>query len=163
MNVSPGLFHSFSSVNAATPVSMVLPNTASTGKTLEELRATGLLTVPISAMPEFLYGGTSNTLAKGSTDLPHEVTDFTARDGQIYVYSLWARKGKLSKGEISGSVYYASNHLVLNVAPKKINLWVSPTRVAFSFSPTSLPPGVYRIDLNWDGTPSWRTFIRVTD
>jgi len=163
MNVSPGLFNSFSSANAATPISMMPTSIATPGKTLEEMRTAGLLTVPITAMPEFLYGGTSNTLAKNSTDLPHGVSDFTAHDQQIYVYSLWARKGKLSKGEVSGSVYDSSNHLVVNVPPKKIGLLVSPVRVAFSFSPASLPPGVYRIDLNWDGTPSWRTFVRITD
>lgn len=163
MNVSPGLFHSFSSAAAATPVSMVPATVADAPKSLDELRATGVLSAPISAMPEFLYGGTSNSLAKGATDLPHEVSDFTTHDAQVYVYSLWARKGKQSKGEVSGSVYDAMNRLLVNVASKKINLSVSPTRVAFSFSPAAMPSGIYRVDLNWDGKPAWRTFVRITD
>jgi hypothetical protein len=36
-------------------------------------------------------------------------------------------------------------------------------RLAISFSPAALQPGVYRVDLNWDGHPAWRMFIRVTD
>ena len=36
-----------------------------------------------------------------------------------------------------------------------------PDRNAFRFVPGPLSPGVYRIDLCWDGQAVWRTFIKV--
>jgi hypothetical protein len=164
MNVSSGVFNSFNTTNAAVPIS-VLADVSKVGpQTLADLRNEGMLTSPVNTMSEFLYGSTSSTLSKYATDpLPPTVSDFTPHDSQVYVYSLWVRRGKLSKGEISGSVYDATNHLLVRVPPKKITLRDSPTRVAFSFSPAPLPPGIYRVDLNWDGKPAWRTFVRIMD
>ena len=164
MSVSPALFNSFGSGNGAIPISIIPTSAPTEGKTLDQLRTDGLLTIPVYTMPEFLYGGTSNNIPKSAGDpLPREMSDFTARDAQIFVYSLWARRGKLSKGEVSGSVYDATNHLLVRVPPKKITLVETPLRVAFSFSPAPMPPGIYRVDLNWDGKPAWRTFVRITD
>jgi len=115
-------------------------------------------------MPEFQYGGATNDLPKGpSTTLPRDMSDFSTRDTQIYVYTLWTRKGKLSKGEVSAIVYDAANHVKIQVAPKKVGLGELPVRLAFGFSPAQLPPGVYRVDVLWDGQPAWRTFVRLTN
>jgi len=38
-----------------------------------------------------------------------------------------------------------------------------PTRISFAFSPSPLQVGIYRIDLLWDGRPTWRTFIRISE
>jgi hypothetical protein len=114
-------------------------------------------------MPEFVYGGTITDLPKRASDpLPHDMSDFSTKDAQISVYSLWVRKGKLSKGELSASIYDPLNRLRIKAIPKKVTLGDVPIRIAFSFSPSSLQPGVYRVDVSWDGHPAWRTFIRIT-
>jgi hypothetical protein len=76
---------------------------------------------------------------------------------------LWVRKAKKSKGEISANVYDVLNRVRVKVEPKKVALGDIPVRVAFTFAPTALQPGVYRIDVNWDDRPVWRTFVRITD
>lgn len=111
-----------------------------------------------------MYGGTSADLPKRTSDaLPREVSDFSSHDSQVCVSTLWTRKAKRSKGEISASVYDVLNRLRVKVEPRKVTLAEVPVRVAFTFAPTSLQPGVYRIDVNWDGQPAWRTFVRITD
>ena len=163
MSVSPSLWNSFSAENAATPVSEV-PTNFGAPKLLEALRMEGVLTTPVAPMPEFMYGGATTDIPKRASDtMTRDVSDFSARDSQVWIYSFWVRKGKNSKGEISASVYDPMNRLRFAVPPKKTSLPDTPVRVAFSFSPAPLEPGVYRVDLNWDGRPVWRTFIRIIE
>jgi hypothetical protein len=163
MNLSPALWNSFSAENAATPLSEIPDNLPGSGKTLDALRSDGTLTAPITPMPEFVYAGTVTDLPKRASDpLPHDMSDFSTKDAQIWVYSLWVRKGKLSKGELSASIYDPQNRLRIKGVPKKVTLADLPIRIAFSFSPAVLQPGVYRVDVSWDGHPAWRTFIRIT-
>ena len=164
MNVSAGLFNSFSAENAATPLMPVFDRLEGDGKTLDALAKDGTLTIPIVAQPEFMYGATTADLPRRASDpLPKEISDFSARDPQICVSTMWIRKGKRSKGMMSARVYDAMNRLRVNVEPKKVTMGEIPMRVAFTFAPTSLAPGVYRVDVNWDDQPAWRTFFRITD
>lgn len=164
MSVSPALWNSFSAENAATPVSEIPESLSGSGKLLEALRTDGVLTTAVTPMPEFMYGGSTTDMPKSASDpMPRDVSDFSTRDPQIWIYALWVRKGKTSKGQISASVYDPMNRLRFAVAPKKASLPATPVRMAFNFSPAALEPGVYRVDLNWDGRPVWRTFIRITE
>jgi len=164
INLSPALFNSFSAENAATPIPAVFDKVQGDGKTLADLSKEGILTVPLAPMPEFMYGGTSADLPKRASDpLPREVSDFSSHDPQICVSTLWMRRAKLSKGQVSANVYDVLNHLRVKVEPKKVTLVEAPLRTAFTFAPSSLQPGVYRIDVNWDDQPVWRTFVHITD
>lgn len=164
MNLSTALFNSFSAENAATPISLLLDNFTADSKTLAALAKDGTLTVPVTPIPEFMYGGTSADLPKRASDaLPREVSDFSTHDQQICVSTLWMRKAKRGKGQVSANVFDVLNHLRVNVEPKKVTLIDTPLRVAFTFAPSSLKPGVYRIDVNWDDQPVWRTFVEITD
>lgn len=164
MSLSPALWNSFSAENAATPISEVTAPVPNQSKTLEALSKEGILSSGITPMPEFMYGGTTTELPKRMNDpMPREISDFSVRDPQISIHSPWVRKAKLSKGELSTSVYDPSNRLRVTAGPKKVTLQQTPTRISFSFSPASLQPGVYRVDLNWDGRTAWRTFIRITE
>jgi hypothetical protein len=60
-------------------------------------------------------------------------------------------------------MYDSANRLHIDMPPKKISLVDVPQRYAFSFSPKTLQPGIYRIDLLWNGRPAWRTFIRIAE
>ena len=164
LSVSPALWNSVSAENAVTPVSEIPRDLMGSGKTLDALASEGILSAPITPMREFLYGGASNELPKRASDpMPRDMSDFSTRDPQVWIISLWARKGKLAKGELSAKVYDPLNRSRVVVAAKKVTLQDMPVRIGFSFSPTSLQPGIYRIDLNWDGRPVWRTFIRITE
>jgi hypothetical protein len=48
-------------------------------------------------------------------------------------------------------------------ATKKVSLSDVPLRFSFNFAPAPLTPGVYRIDVLWNGQSAWRTFIRISD
>jgi hypothetical protein len=163
MSLSPALWNTFNIQNAATPISEVREPSASPKK-FEALLRDGTLTVPVTPMPEFFYGGVTNALPKHASDgLPRDLSDFSTRDTQIWVFALFSRKGKLSKGEVSVNVYDPLNRLRVSGPSKKVSLPEQPERISFSFSPASLTPGFYRVDLNWDGRPVWRTFVRITD
>jgi hypothetical protein len=95
--------------------------------------------------------------------MPNDVSEFSIRDQQVWVYSLWAQKGKLSKGSVAAKIYDEQNRIRVNVPPKKVSLSTTPTRLAFSFPTTALGPGMARIDVTWDDRPVWRTFVRITE
>lgn len=115
-------------------------------------------------MLEFIYGGTTANLpARASDPMPPDASEFSRRDRQVSLYSMWARKGKLSKGEITVIMYDSQNRVRMNIPAKKISLSEMPERFSVGFSPATLDPGVYRIDLDWNGRPAWRTFVRITE
>jgi len=133
-----------------------------TGQRLAELEAQGKLTAPVHAMEELVFGGTTLNLPKDSgKGLPASVSEFSRKDAQVWVYSLWQQKGKRSKGVISAKIYDAQNRLRGDIQPRKISLSGAPIRNSFGFAPGPLDPGVYRIDVCWDGQAVWRTFIRI--
>lgn len=162
-NVSPALWQELSNANGVTPVAEVKADVGNDSKSLQELESEGVLTPPVERMEEFKFGGTTAGLPKTqSGSLPSDTSEFTARDSQIFVYSVWTRVGKTGKGEVSAQVYDAANRLRVKVAPRKLGLSEVPMRVAAGLSPLALGPGVYRVDVLWDGRPAWRTYFRLT-
>ena len=132
--------------------------------TFAKLRRDAVLTTPVNPMSEIVFATTSNSLPKGANgSLPISLNQFSKGDKEIAVYGMWVKRNKISKGEISGSVFDALNHVRVEIPPKRVTLTDAQQIFGFSFSPANLPPGIYRVDWNWDGTPAWRTFIRLTD
>ena len=115
--------------------------------TLAELLARGTLTIPVTEVQELVYGGTTRNLpADMRASMGPDSTEFSSRDAQVFVYSLWQRKAKLSKGMLGGVVYNVLNRPTIKILPKKMSFVAeAPTRVAASFSPQSLKPGMYRV------------------
>jgi hypothetical protein len=133
-------------------------------RSLADLTAAGVLTEPVSAMPEFLHGSTALDLSKKSMDRsPTDVSDFSVRDRQIWVYSMSEQNVKLSKGMVAARIYDQQNRLRVNVPAKKVSLSSSPARLAFGFPPTAVGPGTARIDVTWDDRPVWRTFVHIME
>jgi S1-C subfamily serine protease len=164
IKASPGLWTLIGTINSATAISEVPPSPKGQVKSLDQLAREGVLTPAIAAMPEFAYGGTAASVPKRATDpSPPDSSEFSRREPFVNVYSVWQRKAKLSRGQISVSICDAENHVRGTVPPKKITLRDEPTRVSFAFVPASLLPGIYRIDVLWDGRPAWRTFIRISE
>lgn len=157
------LLGSFNITNAATPISDLPRNLPLEAKTFEALLVEAVLTAPVQPMVEFVDAGATNQMPKPGAPLPHDVSDFSNRDPQIWVYALLAKKGKRSKGDVSLVVFDSANRQRVVSRPKKVTLGEATERLVISFSPAMLQPGIYRVDLNWDGEPAWRTFIRVTE
>ncbi|MDP8982368.1 MAG: serine protease, partial [Acidobacteriota bacterium] len=164
MGVSPALWNNLNANNAAVPITEVTVPASAEPATFKALLDAGTLTAPITAMPEFMYGGTTQSLPKSATGpTPRDASEFARTEPQVFVYSLWSRKGKIGKGMLSAKVYDSGNRLAVEVPPKKISLGEIPIRSAFGFSPATLKGGMYRVDLLWDGKPVWRTFIVITE
>ena len=164
INVSPGLWTLIGTINSATSISEIPQNLPASGKSLDQLDREGILTAAVVAMPEFMYGGTgASALKRGSDPMPPDSSEFSRSEASLNVYSLWQRKAKASKGEVSVSIYDAGNRVCATGPPKKITLRGEPTRISFAFSPSPLQDGIYRIDMLWDGRPTWRTFIRINE
>jgi hypothetical protein len=164
VKTSQGLTAFSASTNAATAISEVSEINKGPAQSLDQLDRDGILTPNVTAMPEFLYGGTVKNLPRRAEDpLPEDTAEFSRRDSFVNVYSFWKREGKTSKGTLSATVCDVSNHVRVTVPPKKVALLNESTRFSFGFGPSPLLPGVYRIDLLWDNRPVWRTYIRITD
>lgn len=151
-------------INSATTIADVPSQIPANTKTLEKLTREGVLTPLLAPMAELVAAGTGNELRKRvSSGLPPETSEFTYRGPDVAVFSLWAKKGKISKGAVSLNVFDTSNKLRVTGKPKKISFARDPQELGFTFSPAPLEPGTYRIDLGCDGSPVWRTFIRITE
>ncbi len=165
LSVSPSLFMKMASTSAATPLERVVVDNGASDRTFAELRASGVLTPPIQPTRAFTYGGTSNEFPKTrDQQLPSDISDFSSKDQQIWLYSIWQRHDKISKGVVSARVFDASNRSRVEIAPKKVSLAAAtPIRIGTGFSPASFQPGTYRIDVLFNDVPVWRTFFTITD
>lgn len=151
-------------VNSATTISDLPKEVPSNTRTLEQLSKAGSLTPLLSPMPELVSAGTTNELRKRvSAGLPPEVSEFSQRGPEVGLFAVWIKKGKLSKGAISIQAFDSTNKLRIGGSAKRVSLAREAQEVGFTFSPSSLEPGTYRIDLSWDGIPVWRTFIQITE
>ena len=158
------IWRTLHTVNGAIPITAIPDDVSGPGKSLAELAEDGTLTAPLDPVHELQYAGTSNELPKNASDrTPRDVTTFSLRDPTIFVYSMWVKKSKLSKGEVGARVYDPLNRLRVTAETKRISLSDNPVRIAFSFSPAALLPGMHRIDLLWNGQVVWRAFIQVQD
>jgi Trypsin-like peptidase domain len=151
-------------ISAATPIAGVPQNFIGDTRTLEQLTKDDILTPLVVPIPEFQRGGTTADLPKRASDpISHESRDFSVRNAQISVFSVWQRAGKISKGLLSAKVYDVANRITHEVPPTKISILDNAQRFSFNLSPAQLQPGTHRIDLLFDGRPVWLTFIRITE
>jgi hypothetical protein len=150
--------------NSATPIVDVALGGTNT-KSLATLQSEGLLTPALSPMPEMLLGGTAPEIPKDASDRRiRDVSEFSSREHtELIVYAFWIKRAKLSKGELSASVFDATNQRRGTIAPRKVTLKGTEQRFSFALPLRDFSPGYYRIDLYWDNTPVWRTHVRVVD
>jgi hypothetical protein len=150
--------------NTASAVSLLPATLPAAGKSLADLQASSVLTAALTPMPELDYGGVTKQLPKSIDQIGHDDREFSSHeDAPAIVYGYWKKRGKLSKGEVSGAIFDATNRQRGSLPAKKISLKDEGERVSYSFSLKGLPAGYYRIDLLWNGAPAWRTYIHVID
>lgn len=153
-------------LNASATSITDVPPTFPAARAMADLRAQGLFTPSLTERPEFQYGGTARQVPKDAANRSSsikDVTEFSRRDATIAVYGYWMKKDKLSKGEVSIVVFDTRNKVQSNIPPLKVTLRDTEQRIVTSWSPQNMPPGDYRVDMNWDGKPVWRTYIRIVD
>ena len=165
MDLNPLLWSGLPARVSVTPISE-LPATPPAGATtLKALADDGTLTASIVPMQSLMSGGTTNAISKTSGDMRvNDVTDFSRKDPELYVYTLWLRKDKVSKGMVSAKIYDVHNRLLAQVQPKKTSLPTDvPMRLTMKLTPQTFEPGIYRVDILWDGHAVWRAFFRILE
>jgi S1-C subfamily serine protease len=164
-NMNRWLSRSQEGAGAGTPIDAVPQAMPSRGRTLAELAAAGVLTTPLTGMPEFVFGGSVAQLSKDLSEIGiGEQSEYSMRgDPQVAVYSNWIKRGKISRGDVTVVVYDADNKARLTTPPKRLNLRDQEQRLSISIAPKQLGVGYYRVDVCWDGKPAWRTYIRIVE
>jgi len=165
MSLSPALWSRLHQQASATPINLVPDTLSGNAATLTQLMEQGALTPPLQVTPVFIYGGTTTRVSKNPADsMPADVSEFSRKEPEIWVYTAWQRKDKIGKGVISSTVFDVRNRRRVTVPAKKASLpSFGPLRHAFSFSPAPLEAGVYRVDILWNDKPVWRTFFAIID
>lgn len=163
ISMNPALWSRHSEDVAATPISL-LPAQRTDVQKLSDLIDRGVLTPPLVLSASFDYGGSARNISKNPLGDTVDASEFSHADQVVWIYTLWQKKTKESKGIVAAQVYDYRNQLLVDVVPKKVALVESrPVRIAFDFPLKSLSAGTYRVDVLWNGLPAWRTFITVTD
>ncbi len=164
MSLSRALWSRTDGEIVATPIGAV-PNPSGAASSFRTLLDSGVLTPPLTPTPSLVFGGSARTISKDPNDMSTtDTSEFSRKDKAAWIYTLWQKKEKNAKGLVSAKVYDSRNHLLVDVAPKKITAPDGPpSRVAFDFALANFTAGVYRVDVLWNGQPAWRTFFTVTD
>ncbi len=155
--VSPG-----SGQISITPVDGISLKPQNAPATLKNMLESGVMTPPLSKTPVFTFGAVTDKIAADYSYVAK--TRFSRKDSEVIVYTVWEKKEKNAKGTVSMNIYDAANRVRSRVAPKPLRL---PDKAklpfVYRFSPANLEPGIYRIDLLWNGFPVWRASIAVID
>ena len=134
--------------------------------TLEQLAADGQFVPPLVWKDDVVSGTLTKSLPKDKTKLPNMVDDkfeYTRADARAYIFLILAPRQK-RKGLSSILIYNLDNRLLGQSAPMKVSLDAGQTKFwNAEFPLANLTPGVYRVDLTFDGNPLWRTYFRITE
>ena len=147
---------------SVTPVDGIALQPKYAAATLQDMLTSGMMTPPLSKTPVFSFGAITDKI---SADYSYvSKTQFSRKNSEIIVYTIWEKKEKISKGEVSMIVYDAANRVRSKVKPASLRFKPQgKMQFLYKFSPANLEPGLYRIDLFWDGLPIWRAGIAVLD
>lgn len=164
MSVSANIWGKLQQGNAAVPITLIPEKLPEQTTSIQKLQESGALSQPIVPTPNLMYSGTSNTMPKDPLLTPPDVGEFNRKDPDLWVYTIWRRNTKVSKGMLSATIYDAKNSSRFKLTPTQVKIPSDvPIRSAFKFAPSQLEAGMYRVDLFWDDVPVWRTFFAITD
>jgi len=151
-----------SGVMSVTPIDGVSLKPAYPPSTLREMLESGMLTPPVTKAPVFNFGALTDKI---SADLSYiSKSQFQKKGPEVVVYTIWEGTRDIRKGLVSLAVYDLANRMRSKVEPKPLKLPKSGmVKYVYTFSPSTLEPGVYRVDLLWDGLPTWRSNFAVVD
>jgi hypothetical protein len=164
-SITPGSRPVSQSEIAAIPISAVPLLSSGKPARLEVLVDSGILTPPLIAFASVVSGGTARSITKNANGMTaNDATEFSHRDTVAWIYTLWQKKDKNSKGEVSTRIYDARNKLLVEITPQNIVMQeAAPLLVDFKVALQKFTAGSYRVDVLWNDKPAWRTFFTMID
>jgi hypothetical protein len=141
----------------AIPINLVTESNG-TGATIEQLAARGQFMPALTATQNVLSGA----LARGLNRKAEEKYEFARGDHQLIVFVTWLPEEK-RKGIPALHVFDLDNRLIFeNAGKKKITVNTNKlSYTAWEVDVSTIPPGIYRVDVLLDADTVWRTFFRV--
>lgn len=149
----------------AVPISLV-DESSGPATTIEGLASSGQFMLPMVSSENALNGTLARTINR-KTDPPQPIdakSEFSRGDSQGMLLLTWLPKEK-RKGTPSLRLYDLDNHLLSELQNKK-KITVNPNRLSYSawdLNFATLPAGIYRLDVSFDGDIVWRTFFRMVE
>jgi hypothetical protein len=149
----------------AIPISLV-NESAGTSTTIAQLAASGQFMATLTTTQDVLSGSLSRGLNR-KADPPRVVEEkyeFTRADAQLSVLISWLPEEK-HKGIPALRIFDLDNRLIFESAGKK-KITVNTNKLSYSaweINLSTLPPGIYRVDVLLEADTVWRTFFRMVD
>ena len=149
----------------AIPISLV-HESAAASTTIAQLAATGQFMPTLTTTQDVLIGALSRGLNR-KADPPRVVEEkyeFTRADGQASVLISWLPEEK-HKGIPALRIFDLDNRLIFESAGKK-KITVNTNKLSYTaweLDISTLPPGIYRIDVLLAADTVWRTFFRMVE
>jgi hypothetical protein len=168
MGTSPEFYNRLTSFNRVLPIGAIPAEPAPGEGLFTTLVEKGVFVRPLAPHENFIAAGTARQTPRedGILRAGEEMARFSRRDPQVVLMSLWAlrQKQKRVEGMVSAKVHATDNSVRVAAPPLLLKLTKTlPVRHTISFSPSVLPAGIYRVDLEWDGRTVWRTFLEITE
>jgi hypothetical protein len=149
----------------AVPLSAVPSVAADSRITLQELSARGIVPPPVVG-PLNVFTGTIARGVEKRNNVPYpmdEKTEFRSGEGDAVAFLTFDPQEK-RQGMGVFRIYDIDNQLAIEGKPVKITLRPREYSVTmWSFPLGRLRPGTYRIDLDLDADPIWRSYFRVVE
>jgi hypothetical protein len=151
------------------PVSLLSGlNAEAAGRPLGVLESNGEFLAPVTAARNVVSGELARSMdKKGGISYPTEGGDvFSKKDPTLHVYVLWEGREK-TKWSLTMRIFDLDNRLLnkdtvekplkfsLNKGEQKSTTW--------EIGISTLPPGIYRVDVWLNDAPAWRSFFRVSE
>ncbi len=147
---------------SVTPIDGIPLEPVNPPSTLREMLESGLLTPPVAKAPVFSFGALTDRI---EADLSYvSKSRFRRKGSGVVVYTIWEGKPDVRRGLVSIAVYDAANRMRTKGEPTPLKLpKQGMVKCVYTLSPAALEPGVYRVDLLWDGIPTWRSNFAIVE
>jgi hypothetical protein len=151
------------------PVSLLTGlNAEAPGTLLGILESKGEFLAPVTAERNVVSGQLARSMdKKGGVSYPTDGGDvFSKKDPTLHVYLLWEGREKV-KGSLTMRIFDLDNRLLNKGAlekPLKFSLNKGEQKSStWEIGISTLPAGIYRVDVWLDDAPAWRSFFRVSE
>jgi hypothetical protein len=134
--------------------------------TLEELTRQGQMVPLVNLENKVVIAGLALKLDRRQGGFPSPSDSrqqFSHQDQRIWAYVNW-NENTAFKGTVSMAVYDADNRAIRVSSPQKLALHSGALSISTWEIPiTSIPSGVYRVDVSQGDEIVWRKFFRLSD
>jgi len=150
----------------AVPINLISASGTSGGATsFEQMSRTGQMISPLFGQSPANFGTFTLSInkAKGLAFPPSGSLHYSHSDSSVYVYVNWDLQANI-KGAPSLSLYDADNHVVPLEIPSKVDFHSRQSQSNYwQIGLSTLPSGIYRVDVALGGQVIWRSFFRLDD